>query len=151
MTVCFTALSGGRAARRTVSLPQGICDLIAAHLAEFPSDELVFTSTQGQPIRWSNFRRRYWKPALVAAGLPDVRFHDLRHSHASILIEQGEHSKVISSRLGHSKIGITMDIYGHLFDGLDEAAADVLDAVFSEAAVPDVCHSEDDTVVDMLG
>jgi integrase len=135
-----------------VSLPQGICDLLAAHLAVFPSNDLVFTSTQGHPIRWSNFRRRYWKPALASADLAnDVRFHDLRHSHASILIEQGPHPKVISSRLGHSKIGVTMDTYGHLFDGLDEGAADVLDAVFSEAAVPDVCHSDDLGVVELTG
>jgi integrase len=134
------------ASRRTVSLPQTICDVIAVHLSKYPTDELVFTSTQGQPIRWSNFRRRYWKPALDEADLPDVRFHDLRHSHASILIAQGEHSKVISSRLGHSKIGITMDIYGHLFDGLDEAAADVLDVVFAEAAVPDTCQTDDISV-----
>jgi integrase len=139
------------ASRRTVSLPQGICDLLAAHLTQFPSDDLVFTTTQGHPIRWTNFRRRYWKPALVAAELPDVRFHDLRHSHASILIAQGTHPKVISSRLGHSSIGITMDTYGHLFDGLDEGAGDALDAVFSEAAVPDVCHSDNIGVIELSG
>jgi integrase len=133
-----------------VSLPQAICDVIAVHLSKYPSDELVFTSTQGQPIRWSHFRRRYWKPALDEANLPDVRFHDLRHSHASILIAQGEHPKVISSRLGHSKIGVTMDIYGHLFDGLDEGAADVLDTVFAEAAVPDTCQTDNISVAALL-
>jgi integrase len=139
------------ASRRTVALPQGICDLLAAHLAQVPSSELVFTSTQGHPIRWTNFKRRYWKPALVAAGLPDVRFHDLRHSHASILIERGTHPKVISSRLGHSRIGVTMDTYGHLFDGLDEGAAEVLDEVFLDATVPDVCHSDESEVVELSG
>jgi hypothetical protein len=73
------------------------------------------------------------------------------HCHASILIEQGTHPKVISSRLGHSKIGVTMDTYGHLFDGLDEGAANVLDTVLSEAAVPDLCHSNDLGAVSLSG
>lgn len=54
-------------------------------------------------------------------------FHDLRHSHAALLIAQGEHPKVIQARLGHASIKTTLDTYGHLFDGLDEAAADRLD------------------------
>jgi hypothetical protein len=54
------------------------------------------------------------------------RFHDLRHSHVAALIAQGEHPKVIQTRLGHSSIKITLDRYGHLFDGLDEAAAERL-------------------------
>lgn len=56
-----------------------------------------------------------------------MRFHDLRHSQAAMLIAQGEHPKVIQNRLGHSSIKTTLDTYGHLFDGLDEAAAERLD------------------------
>jgi integrase len=59
-----------------------------------------------------------------------LRFHDLRNTHAAMLIAQGEHPKVIQLRLGHSSIQVTLDIYGHLFEGLDEAAADRLDAAF---------------------
>ena len=55
-----------------------------------------------------------------------MRFHDLRHSHVAALIARGEHPKVIQTRLGHSSIKITLDRYGHLFDGLDEAAAERL-------------------------
>jgi integrase len=54
------------------------------------------------------------------------KIHDLRHSHVAALIAQGEHPKVIQTRLGHSSIKITLDRYGHLFDGLDEAAAERL-------------------------
>jgi integrase len=53
-------------------------------------------------------------------------FHDLRHTHAALLIAQREHPKVIQARLGHASIKTTLDTYGHLFDGLDEAAADRL-------------------------
>ena len=86
-------------------------------------------------IHASNFRRRVWAPATVEAGLEGLNFHDLRHSHAALLIAAGEHVKVISSRLGHSSARITLDVYGHLFEGIDEAAADRLDQAVSEAAV----------------
>jgi integrase len=56
----------------------------------------------------------------------------LRHTHAAILIAQGEHPKVIQLRLGHSSIQVTLDTYGHLFEGLDEAAAERLDAAFGQ-------------------
>ena len=52
-----------------------------------------------------------------------MRFHDLRHTHVAMLISQGEHPKVIQTRLGHSSIKVTLDQYGHVFEGLDEAAA----------------------------
>ena len=61
---------------------------------------------------------------------PTLRFHDLRHSHAAMLIAQGEHPKVIQNRLGHSSIKVTLDTYGHLFEGLDEAAAERLNDAF---------------------
>ena len=68
--------------------------------------------------------------------LDGLRFHDLRHSHVALLIASGEHVKVIQSRLGHASAKITLDTYGHLFDGLDEAAADRLNQAVSEARVP---------------
>jgi integrase len=64
-----------------------------------------------------------------------MRFHDLRHTHAAILIAQGEHPKVIQHRLGHSSIKVTLDTYGHLFEGLDEAAAERLDASLAQGLV----------------
>ena len=60
-----------------------------------------------------------------------MRIHDLRHTHAALLVEQREHPKVIQSRLGHRSISTTLDLYGHLFDGLDEAAADALDQAYA--------------------
>ena len=76
-------------------------------------DELVFTNT-GRPLDGGNIVRREFKPALRRAGLPQIRFHDLRHSFASLLIAQGEHPKYISEQLGHASVQITLDRYGHL-------------------------------------
>lgn len=101
-----------------------------AHHLEDHGDDYVFTSPDGQPLRRNNFRRRVWLPAVKAADLDGLRFHDLRHSHAAMLISAGEHPKLISTRLGHATIRTTLDTYGHLFPGLDEAAADRLDQAF---------------------
>jgi integrase len=79
------------------------------------SDRL-FTSPPGKPLLdhtlWRLINR-----ARVAAGLPYFRPYDLRHTHASLLIDIGAHPKAISERMGHTEIGVTMNVYGHLFDG----------------------------------
>jgi len=116
------------AGRRTVSLPSFVVDELARHIAEFSDTTgLVFTSPSGGPIRRNNFRRRIWLPAVHSSVGEPCTFHDLRHTHAALLIAQGEHPKVIQERLGHASIKTTLDAYGHLFDGLDEAAAERLD------------------------
>ena len=125
------------ASRRTVSLPPVLVEVLAEHLQRFPSDGgFVFTGEKGAVLRSTNFRRRVWLPAVEEAGLDGLRFHDLRHSHAALLIAAGEHVKVIQSRLGHASAKITLDTYGHLFEGLDESAADRLNQAVSEARVP---------------
>jgi integrase len=118
-------------ARRQIALPRYAVQALEDHLARWPlgQDGLVFTSPTGGPLRRTNFRRRVWVPAVRASVGEPLRFHDLRHTHAALLIAQGEHPKVIQTRLGHSSIQVTLDTYGHLFDGLDEAAADHLDEI----------------------
>ena len=118
------------AARRTVALPRFLVEEIAAHLAVYPPRPYVFSAEGGAPLRRTNFRRRKLAPAVSESVGEPMRFHDLRHTHAALLIEAGEHPKVIQSRLGHASIRTTLDTYGHLFDGLDEAAADRLDKAF---------------------
>jgi integrase len=120
------------AARRQVALPRFLADELSRHLAQWPpaADGFVFTSSEGGPMRRTNFRTRNWLPAVRASVGEPFRFHDLRHTHAAMLIAQGEHPKVIQLRLGHSSIQVTLDTYGHLFEGLDEAAADRLDEAF---------------------
>jgi integrase len=78
--------------------------------------DYVFASSTGGPLDGRNVIRTVFEPARKAANLPPVRFHDLRHSYASLLIAQGEHPKVISEQLGHASVTITMDRYSHLFD-----------------------------------
>jgi integrase len=66
---------------------------------------------------------RHSKPLLKKAGLPDIRFHDLRHTCATLLLTKGVHPKIVSEMLGHSSIAITLDTYSHVIPGLGEAAA----------------------------
>ncbi len=75
---------------------------------------LVFPNTIGRPINPSNFLRREFYPLLEAAGLPRMRFHDLRHSAATLLLGMGVHPKIVSELLGHTQIGITLDLYSHV-------------------------------------
>lgn len=84
---------------------------------------LVFPNKAGQPINYSNMVRRYFKPALAAAELPEIRFHDLRHTTASIMIEQGENIKYIQSQLGHSSPTVTLNVYAHLMKPTNQEAA----------------------------
>jgi integrase len=118
-------------AERTVRLPRFLRDELAAYLASPPRDRdaFVFTAPKGGPLRHHNFYQRQFCPALARAGLPDqVRFHDLRHTCASLLIAQGAHPKAIQAHLGQSSIQVTMDRYGHLFPDALEHLADRLDA-----------------------
>ena len=71
-----------------------------------------------------------WQKKIQEIGLPHITFHQLRHTSATLLINQGVHMKTISARLGHSKIRITMDLYGHALDSADEAAANTFDHFF---------------------
>jgi integrase len=117
-----------RAARRTLTLPHWLIDTVDTHLADWsPSDDgLIFTAPDGGPLRRSGFRSRHWKPAVKASIGEPMRFHDLRHSHVALLIDQGTHPAVIAARLGHTSVTTVLDVYGHLYDGLDRSAADTL-------------------------
>jgi integrase len=90
----------------------------------------VFTSSVGTPLEQKRVDRIF-NDVTAAAGLRQLRFHDLRHSAASILIAQGVHPKAIQELLRHSSIQLTMDTYGHLFDQVQRETADKMDAVFA--------------------
>lgn len=122
------------APRRRISLPSFLVAEITQHLAEYsPGDGLLFTSSEGLPLRRTNWRRREWLPAVRSTVGEPMRIQNLRHTHAAMLIAQGAHPKVIQSRLEHAKIATTLDTYGHLWDGLDEAAADTLDVLVASS------------------
>ena len=131
------------ASRRRIALPQLLCDVLGEHLTAVPiaDDGFVFQAPRGGPLRRSNFRRRVWLPAVAQTVGEPMRFHDLRHTHVAMLIAQSEHPKTIQVRLGHASISTTLDTYGHLFEGLDEAAADRLDAAVAPSARPEIAGS----------
>ena len=112
---------------RTVRLPRFLCDELGAYLAGRPHgpDGLVLSAPLGGPLRESKFVPGYFKPAARAAGLPStLRFYDLRHTAASLLIREGASVKAVQKQLGHATASITLDTYGHLFpDELDQLAA----------------------------
>jgi|SRR5215211_360159 len=88
---------------------------------------LVFCTRRGTPIRRDNLHDRRWKPLLRRAELPDVWFHDLRHTCGTLLLMKGVHPKIVSEMLGHSSIAITLDTYSHVMPGLGEAAAKAME------------------------
>jgi integrase len=90
-------------------------------------DDLIFASSQGTPLDPANIRRLF-RAALKRAGLPHMRFHDLRHCYASLLVAQGAHPKFISEQLGHASAQITMDRYSHLLDQSYADESDKLEA-----------------------
>ena len=76
----------------------------------------------GRPLHPRNFRRRSFCPLLDRAGLPRIRFHDLRHSAATLLLGLGIHPKIVSELLGHSQVGITLDLYSHVTATMQQEA-----------------------------
>jgi integrase len=97
-------------------------------------DDLVFTNVDGNPVDPSVLSHAFGKIARQA-GLNGVRFHDLRHAHASLMLQQGVSVKVISERLGHSGVAITLDTYSHVLPGMQEAAIKRFDEVMEATKV----------------
>ncbi len=91
----------------------------------------VFCNSRGGSLRRSHFHHQDFKPLLMRAGLPDIRFHDLRHTAATLLLSQGVHPRIVQERLGHSQIGVTMDTYSHVLPSMQREAAGKLDALLS--------------------
>ena len=95
---------------------------------------LVFATTIGTPINPRNLTGRSFKPLLKQAGLPDIRFHDLRHTCATLLLREGVNVKVVSEMLGHASIIITLNTYSHVLPDMQDSAADAMEAALG--AVP---------------
>lgn len=118
---------------RQLSLPPVMLDALRAHKAEQQSRrELLGAAYQPHDLVCCVEDGSIWNPAAFTSAYKDllrrrkikaVRFHDLRHSHASQLLRSGVNPKIISERLGHSKVGFTLDVYAHLLPGMQEEAA----------------------------
>ena len=93
-------------------------------------DDLVFSTSEGGPLR-PNTVSRAWTALASRAGVRVIRLHDARHTHASLMLKQGVHPKIVQERLGHASVQITLDTYSHVAPGLQEAAAEGFDKLVS--------------------
>jgi integrase len=124
------------AGRRTVTLPAVAAAALAEHLetySERDPDGLVFPSPEGGLLRRSNFGRRVWRPATRAAGLEGLRFHDLRHTSATLSIAAGASTRELMARMGHSSSAAALR-YQHVMAGRDAAIAAALDELIQAAS-----------------
>jgi len=119
--------------RRTVALSPAAILVLTEHKAQqaaryavvetkLEDADLVFSTIKGQPLR-SNTVSRAWTMLAERVGVKAIRMHDARHTHASLMLRQGVHPKIVQERLGHASIQITLDTYSHVAPGLQEAAA----------------------------
>ncbi|MDA1010641.1 MAG: tyrosine-type recombinase/integrase [Chloroflexi bacterium] len=133
------------AGRRGVTLPTVAVGALRGHRARQNEErlargpvwedlDLVFPNELGRPVERQNLQRRSFDPLLERAGLSKIRFHDLRHSAATLLLAEGVHPKVVQERLGHSNISVTMDIYSHVLPTMQREAASKLDRFFEASA-----------------
>jgi len=115
-----------RHSRRPVDLSPAVVEALLAHPAgDDPERDFVFRGPGG-PLTPDSVDSAF-KRHLTLAGLPEIRFHDLRHTHASLLIAAGVHPKAIQTRLGHSSITVTIDRYGHLMPSAFHGVGEKLD------------------------
>lgn len=102
--------------------------------------DFVFSTPEGKPLR-PNTISRVWTVLAARAGIKAIRFHDARHTHASLMLKQGVHPKIVQERLGHASIQTTLDTYSHVAPGLQEAAAETFDKLVSPK-YNDTCEKE---------
>jgi integrase len=106
-----------RAGKHVVEIPAGLVPLLTAHCRSLNGSNplnLVFPSRTGTPLYPKNIRRRHYISGLQALGITGVRQHDLRRSFVAIHVEAGTHPKLVQERMGHSSIGLTIDLYGKI-------------------------------------
>jgi integrase len=133
-----------KAGQRTIQLSKEVLEVLKEHRKyqqymysfnhhRWADDNLIFTNTIGSPLDKYNLLKRF-KKLLKKAGLPDIRFHDLRHTAASIMLNNGIPVIIVSRILGHAKPSTTMDIYGHLIPGKQKEAASLMGRVLTNGS-----------------
>jgi integrase len=124
--------------RRTIRLTTSAVTALRTHLSRqleemermgslYQPGGLIFATEAGTIINPSNLRNRSFKPLLKRAGLRPIRFHDLRHICAALLLSKDVNPKIVSEMLGHSSISVTLDIYSHLLPDMQEKATKALE------------------------
>ena len=122
---------------RAIAISPGLAKLLARHKAEQNEQRLrlgslyhnhgfVFAKQTGEPLQMNNFGQREFTRLIEASGVKKIRFHDLRHTCATLLLAHGMHPKIVQERLGHSNISMTLDRYSHVTPTMQENAAQVM-------------------------
>jgi integrase len=130
--------------RRAIALPPSTALILKKHHEKqafdtafvgriLKDDDLVFSHLDGKPFL-PNSITHAWVKLVRRTGLKYIRLHDARHTHASLMLKQGVHPKIVQERLGHASIQITLDTYSHVAPGLQEAAAARFDEVFKNTS-----------------
>ena len=127
------------ASRRTVDLLQKAAEALRSHRkrqmdqptvgAQWTDNGLVFTTTIGTPLEAQKLVNRHFKPLLRRTGLPNIRWHDLRHTCSTLLLRRGVHPKMVQHLMGHASIQLTLDRYSHWIPSMGRHAADGMDEV----------------------
>jgi len=126
------------ASRRTIDLPQRTLEALRSHRkrqieqqlgvgAKWQDNDLVFTTTIGTAVDAQNIVNRHFKPLLRRAGLPDIRWHDLRHTCATLLLSRGTHPTYVQKLLGHASVQLTLDRYSHWMPSMGKHTASAMD------------------------
>jgi integrase len=118
---------------RSISLPDNVLDELKIHKKKqnelrlrfgsaYEDNQLVVPRPDGKPMDPRGMNEHFTE-CIKKSGMKKIRFHDLRHTHATIMLQLGEHPKVVSERLGHSNVNITLDTYSHVLPNMQEDAA----------------------------
>ncbi|MBX6378337.1 MAG: site-specific integrase [Clostridia bacterium] len=133
--------------RRVIRLLPSVVQALRAHRtrqveerlaagARYQNLDLVFATPEGRPLDERNLVRRHFKPLLRKAGLPEtIRLYDLRHTCATLLLAGGEHPKVVSERLGHASVTLTLDTYSHVLPDMQQTSVDILERLLAPKGV----------------
>lgn len=135
-----------RSSKRSIVMSPKLKDALTLHRLSCPASphDLVFCGKDGQPMDPDNMVKREFMPTLGSAGIRHVPFHALRHTYATLLIEQKENIKFIQSQLGHASIQMTMDQYGHVLPQSSHGVGERLDALVFAANTSDGATKEGD-------
>ena len=146
-----------KSGRRTIQLGENMLQTLREHINDqrldrmaagrrWKENDLIFPSTIGTPLDLRNLLRDF-KETLEKVGLPEIRFHDLRHTAASIMLKHNIPVLTVSRILGHSKPSVTLDVYGHLIPGMQSIAAKIMDEVITPIQVSIPKPNEDQATV----
>jgi integrase len=141
------------ASRRTVDLPQRALAVLKRHRkrqlevklkagSAYEDSGLVFTTAKGTPLDAQNVVNRHFKPLLKLARLPDIRWHDLRHSCFTLLLSRGAHPKFVQHLAGHASIQLTLNRYSHWMPTMGKHTASAMDEALDEAGREDAPNDE---------